>query len=52
MARLSDALITRALRHQLETADETGWLRGLRDPHIAKALPRSTPTWPMPGRCR
>jgi AraC-like DNA-binding protein len=38
MARLSDALITRALRHHLETADETGWLRGLRDPHIAKAL--------------
>jgi AraC-like DNA-binding protein len=38
MARLSDALITRALRHHLETADETGWLRGLSDPHIAKAL--------------
>lgn len=38
MARLSDALVTRSLRHQLETADEPGWLRGLRDPHVARAL--------------
>ncbi|HEY7595168.1 MAG TPA: AraC family transcriptional regulator [Actinophytocola sp.] len=38
MARLSDALITRALRHHVETADEPGWLQGLRDPYIARAL--------------
>lgn len=38
MARLSDALVTRALRHHLQTADEPGWLRGLRDPHISRAL--------------
>lgn len=38
MARLSDALITRALRHHIETADEPGWLHGLRDPHVARAL--------------
>jgi AraC-like DNA-binding protein len=38
MARISDALITRAMRHHLETADEPGWLRGLRDPVVARAL--------------
>jgi AraC-like DNA-binding protein len=38
MARLSDALVTRALRHHLQTADEPGWLRGLRDPHVSRAL--------------
>ena len=38
MARLSDALVTRALRYHLETADEPGWLHGLRDPAIARAL--------------
>src|SRR3712207_9116746 len=38
MARLSDALVTRALRYHLETADEPGWLRGLRDPHVSRAL--------------
>lgn len=38
MARLSDALITRALRHHVETAEEPGWLHGLRDPHVAAAL--------------
>lgn len=38
MARLSDALVTRALRHHLETADEPGWWHGLRDPAIARAL--------------
>ena len=38
MARLSDALVTRALRHHLESADEPGWLRGLRDPYVARAL--------------
>ncbi|WP_419751946.1 AraC family transcriptional regulator [Geodermatophilus sp. CPCC 206100] len=38
MARLSDALVTRALRHHLETTDEVGWLQGLRDPHLATAL--------------
>jgi AraC-like DNA-binding protein len=38
MARISDALVTRALRHHLEAADEPGWLRGLRDPYVARAL--------------
>ncbi len=38
MARLSDALVTRALRHHLETAEQPGWLHGLRDPAIARAL--------------
>lgn len=38
MARLSDALVTRALRHHLETAEDPGWLHGLRDPAIANAL--------------
>ncbi|MET0838967.1 MAG: AraC family transcriptional regulator [Marmoricola sp.] len=38
MARLSDALVTRALRHHLETADEPGWLHGLRDPAVSRAL--------------
>jgi AraC-like DNA-binding protein len=38
MARLSDALITRALRHHIETADEPGWLHGLHEPHVASAL--------------
>jgi AraC-like DNA-binding protein len=38
MARLSDALVTRALRYHLESADEPGWLHGLRDPAIARAL--------------
>jgi AraC-like DNA-binding protein len=38
MARLSDALVTRALRHHLQSADEPGWLRGLRDPYVARAL--------------
>ncbi len=38
MARLSDALVTRALRHHLQTAGERGWLDGLRDPYVARAL--------------
>ena len=38
MARLSDALVTRALRHYLDSGQEPGWLRGLRDPYIARAL--------------
>jgi AraC-like DNA-binding protein len=38
MARLSDALVTRALRHHLQTAEQPGWLRGLRDPHVSRAL--------------
>jgi Cupin len=32
MARLSDALVARALRFHAEHADDPGWLRGLRDP--------------------
>ena len=38
MARLSDALVTRALRHHVETDPRPGWLRGLQDPAIAKVL--------------
>jgi AraC-like DNA-binding protein len=38
MARLSDALLARALRHYSDTADQPGWLRGLRDPYVAAAL--------------
>jgi AraC-like DNA-binding protein len=38
MARLSDALVTRALRYYLETTDEPGWLHGLRDPAVSRAL--------------
>jgi AraC-like DNA-binding protein len=38
MARLSDALVTRALRFHLETTEEPGWLHGLRDPAVSRAL--------------
>lgn len=38
MARLSDALLIRALRQHSGTADRPGWLAGLGDPGIAAAL--------------
>ncbi len=38
MARLSDALLIRAIRHHSETVDTPGWLAGLRDPYVAPAL--------------
>lgn len=38
MARLSDALLIRALRHHSDTVDHPGWLAGLRDPYVAAAL--------------
>jgi AraC-like DNA-binding protein len=38
MARLSDALLIRALRHHSETVARPGWLAGLRDPYVASAL--------------
>jgi AraC-like DNA-binding protein len=38
MARLSDALLIRALRHHSETVSRPGWLAGLRDPYVAGAL--------------
>ena len=38
MARLSEALIARALRFHLDKIDEPGWLKGLGDPQVAKAL--------------
>jgi AraC-like DNA-binding protein len=38
MARLSDALLIRALRHYSDTVDHPGWLAGLRDPYVAAAL--------------
>ncbi|MBG0568559.1 AraC family transcriptional regulator [Actinoplanes aureus] len=37
MARLSDAILIRALRHHGDTAPE-GWLAGLADPYVAAAL--------------
>jgi AraC-like DNA-binding protein len=38
MARLSDALLVRALRHHAQTVDRPGWLAGLRDPYVSRAL--------------
>ena len=38
MARLSDALLIRAVRHYSKTVEQTGWLAGLRDPYVATAL--------------
>jgi AraC-like DNA-binding protein len=38
MARLSDALVARALRHHGDTVAQPGWLAGLRDPYVATAL--------------
>jgi AraC-like DNA-binding protein len=38
MARLSDALLIRALRQYGDTVEQPGWLAGLRDPYVASAL--------------
>jgi AraC-like DNA-binding protein len=38
MARLSDALLVRALRHHAQTVERPGWLAGLRDPYVSRAL--------------
>jgi AraC-like DNA-binding protein len=38
MARLSDALLIRALRQHSGTVDQPGWLAGLADPCVAAAL--------------
>jgi AraC-like DNA-binding protein len=38
MARLSDAMLLRALRHYSATVEHRGWLAGLRDPYIAPVL--------------
>jgi transcriptional regulator GlxA family with amidase domain len=38
MARLSDALLIRALRHHSDTVEQPGWLADLRDPYVATAL--------------
>lgn len=38
MARLSDALVTRAMRYHLETSEQPGWLQALRDPALSRAL--------------
>lgn len=37
-ARLSDALVARALRYEAEVADEPGLLHGLADPYVAPVL--------------
>ena len=40
LARLSELLFVEAVRRHVESlpADETGWLAGLRDPHVARTL--------------
>jgi AraC-like DNA-binding protein len=38
LARLTAALVTRALRHGVEGVQESGWLKGLSDPGIARAI--------------
>lgn len=38
MARLSDALLVRALRQYGDTVERPGWLAGLSDPYVAAAL--------------
>jgi AraC-like DNA-binding protein len=38
MARLSDALLARALRYHSDNVGQPGWLAGLRDPYVAAAL--------------
>jgi AraC-like DNA-binding protein len=38
VSRLSDALLARALRFEVERAGEGGWLQALRDPELALAL--------------
>ncbi|HZJ55721.1 MAG TPA: AraC family transcriptional regulator [Myxococcaceae bacterium] len=38
VSRLSDALLARALRFEVNRAGEGGWLRALRDPVLARAL--------------
>jgi AraC-like DNA-binding protein len=38
MARLSDALVARALRQALGSAEDAGWFNALRDPQLAKVL--------------
>lgn len=50
MARLSDPLVTRALRYHLETSNEPGWLHGLRDPAISRDCPGCTESWGARGR--
>ena len=36
MARLSDALVARALRFHAEKTEKPAWLKGLADPHVAR----------------
>ncbi len=38
LARLSAALVVRTLRHGLEDVQQSGWLKGMRDPGVARAL--------------
>nr|WP_269781679.1 AraC family transcriptional regulator [Nocardia bovistercoris] len=38
MARLSDAIVIRAMRHHGAVTDQPGWLAGLADPALARAL--------------
>jgi AraC-like DNA-binding protein len=56
MARLSDALVTRALRHHVEVGAEPGWLRALGDPSLAAALTAAhsdlSAPWTLPGLAR
>lgn len=53
MARLSDAMLVRALRHHSATTGHPGWLAGMRDPYLAPALAavHADPArpWTLPG---
>jgi hypothetical protein len=49
MARLSDALLVRALRHYRDTVEHHGWLAGLRDPTSRQPSLPSTPILPARG---
>ncbi len=38
MSRVSDALVARVLRHHALEGADVGWMRGLADPYVARAL--------------
>jgi len=58
LARMSELMFVEAVRRHLETlpADRTGWLAGLRDPHIGRALQllhaRPAFGWTLPALAR
>jgi AraC-like DNA-binding protein len=58
LARMSELMFVEAVRRHLETlpAEQTGWLAGLRDPQVARALAllhrRPGFAWTLPGLAR